>query len=102
LELLESNDVSPDIVEYISTPPDGKTLLRIAKLLETPLADLLRRGESEFKDAGSAVPLDDEQALAEWLHANPRVIERPIVVDEEHNRAVIGRPPENVLELLNK
>lgn len=101
LELIESRGISPEIVEYLSTPPDAATLLRVAGLLELPLTALLRRGESEFKDAGDAVPLDDEQALADWLHANPRVLERPIVVDEEHSRAIVGRPPENVLRLLD-
>jgi arsenate reductase-like glutaredoxin family protein len=46
--------------------------------------------------------VDDGQALSIWLHHHPRVLQRPIVVDEDNNRAVIGRPPENVLELLQK
>lgn len=69
-------------------------------MLGVPLADLLRRGEDAFVQAGDTVPLHDDKALAAWLHDNPRVLERPIVVDEDSNRAVIGRPPENVLSLL--
>ena len=102
LELIESRGVTPEIVEYLATPPDASTLLRLARQLDMPLADLLRRGEPAFRDAGDAVPLDDQAALAEWLHANPQVLQRPIVVDEEHDRAVIGRPPENVLSLLGQ
>lgn len=71
-------------------------------MLELPLADLLRRGEAEFRDAAGRVPLDDEAALANWLAAHPRVLQRPIVVDEEQERAVIGRPPENVLGLISQ
>ena len=100
LELIESKGVSPNIVEYLAAPPDAETLLRVAGLLGGSLADLLRRGEDEFKNAGDSVPLDDEAALATWIHDNPKVLERPIVVDEEHDRAVVGRPPENVLDLL--
>lgn len=102
LEILESQGISPTIVEYLVTPPDADTLLRLAKLLDVPLADLLRRGEGAFKDAGDSVPLDDDQALAPWLHDNPGVLQRPIVVDEANDRAVMGRPPENVLSLLNR
>lgn len=101
LELLESNGISPTIIEYLLTPPDRDTLLRLASLLGVSLADLLRRGEDVFKVAADCVPLDDEIALADWLHDNPRVLERPIVVDEDQNRAVVGRPPENVLNLLH-
>lgn len=100
LELIESRGISPEIVEYLEAPPDPGTLVRIAKLVGKPLAELLRRGEAEFKEAGDAVPLDDEAALAAWIHANPRTLERPIVVDEQNDRAVVGRPPENVLDLL--
>lgn len=100
LELLESNGVNPTIVEYLESPPDAEALQRIAQLLGMPLQTLLRRGEDEFKLAGDEVPLEDEQALASWLHLHPKVLERPIVVDEKNNRAVVGRPPENVLDLL--
>lgn len=100
LELLQSHGVTPTIVEYLAAPPDADTLQRIAGLLGTPLQDLLRRGEDAFSDAGDDVPLDDEKALAHWVHQNPSVLERPIVVDEDNDRAVLGRPPENVLDLL--
>ena len=90
--MIESAGVSPTIVQYLTAPPDADTLLRISALLDIPL--------SEFKDAGDAVPLDDNEALADWIAANPKVLERPIVVDEEQGRAVVGRPPENVLSLL--
>lgn len=101
LEILKSRNISPNIVEYLSTPPDADTLLRLARLLGLRLSDLLRRGEAAFKDAADRVPVADDQALAAWLHENPVVLERPIVVDEDKDRAVVGRPPENVLKLLH-
>ena len=66
------------------------------------VAGLLRRGEEEFKQATDLPDLDDDAALAGWLESHPKVIERPIVVDEGSEIAVIGRPPENVLKLLRK
>ena len=71
-------------------------------MLGMPVAGLLRRGESEFKDTTSLPALNDDAALAAWLGQHPRVMQRPIVVDEDSATAVIGRPPENVQELLDK
>ncbi len=102
LELIESSGVTPKIVEYLKTPPDPDTLLRIAKLVGVPLVELLRRGEADFKEAGSNVPIDDQQALAAWLHQHPRVLERPVVIDDESERGIVGRPPENVLPLFSR
>ena len=100
LQLIEAKGITPNIVEYLQTPPDAATLQRIAGLVGVPLAELIRRGEDEFRDAGDAVPLDDEAALADWIHAHPKVLQRPIVIDEDNHRAVVGRPPENVHDLI--
>ena len=102
LELIEGEGIEPKIVEYLSQPPDAATLLKLAHLLDLPLEDLLRKSEDEFKQAGDSVPLDDEAALAAWVNDHPKVLQRPIVVDEDKGAAVIGRPPENVLELLRQ
>ena len=102
LELLQESGVQPTIVEYLREPPSADATLRHASLIGVRVADLLRRGEDEFKQADDLPDLDDDAALAGWLEAHPKVIERPIVVDETNNRAVIGRPPENVLDLVGK
>jgi len=102
LELLEQAGVNPAIVEYLNTPPSAAATLRNAELVGVRVADLLRRGEDEFKQADDLPDLDDDAALARWLELHPRVIERPIVVDEDNDRAVIGRPPENVLGLIGQ
>jgi arsenate reductase len=99
LELIRSNGIEPSIVEYLKTPPDAATLAKLSSLLGTPLSDLLRRNEDDFRNAGNSVPLDDGDALAAWVSEHPKVLERPIVVDEDAGRAVMGRPPENVLAL---
>ena len=100
LQLLTDAGVSPVIVEYLKTPPDAAATQRLASQLGVRVADLLRRGEAEFREATDLPDLDDDAALAAWLEQHPIVIERPIVVDNESDRAVIGRPPENALELI--
>lgn len=100
LELIESRGITPRIVQYLREPPDAATLLRLANLLGQPLAQILRTSEAEYVAAGDAVPLDNEQRLADWVNQHPRVLQRPIVVNESCNSAIIGRPPENVFDIL--
>jgi arsenate reductase len=102
LELLENSGIEPTIIEYLHTPPSAAATLRHAALIGVRVADLLRRGEAEFKEAADLPDLADDAALAAWLEMHPKVIERPIVVDEENDKAVVGRPPENVLELIGQ
>ena len=102
LELLEQAGIAPTIVEYLKSPPDAATILRNASLIGIRVADLLRRGEDEYKQANDLPDLEDDAALAAWLERHPKVIERPIVVDEDAGRAVVGRPPENVLGLVSQ
>ena len=101
LEIIEAQGLKPRIVEYLEEPPPPDTLLRLAEMLEVPLIQLLRTSETEFDDSAEPVPVDDDQALSLWLHQHPRVLQRPIVVDEDTDRAIVGRPPELVLELLS-
>ena len=100
LELLKESGVEPAIVDYLQQPPDADRILRMARLLGIPVADLLRRGEDAFKNATDLPDLSDDAALAAWMARNPRTLQRPIVVDDDNDRAVLGRPPENVLELV--
>jgi arsenate reductase len=100
LEIITESGLQPAIVEYLSNPPDAERILRMADLLGMPVSALLRRGEDEFKNATDLPELDDDTALAAWLAQNPKVLERPIVVDDTGNRAIVGRPPENVRELI--
>ena len=102
LEIIVESGVEPTIVEYLNTPPEAETTLRLASLLAIPVADLLRRAEDEFKDAVDLPDLDDNEALAAWIAVHPRALQRPIVVNEKIGKAVIGRPPEIVLEILGK
>ena len=101
LKLIRDRGHEPAIVLYLEATPSAAEILGIAQQLGVSVADLLRRGESAFRDATDLQDLSDDVALAGWLEAHPIVIERPIVVDEDSGKAVIGRPPENVIELLS-
>ena len=102
LNILKNAGVDFAIVEYLTQPPSPERLLEIAAMLDLPLGELLRRGEPAFKQADKLPELDDGSALAAWLSKNPSVLQRPIVVDDVHRRAAVGRPPESVEELLQR
>lgn len=96
LQLIEDKGVTPEIVEYLNTPPSAAELKEvIAKLGITP-RQLLRKKEAAEYGLNDDALSDD--ALIAGMVANPRAIERPIVV--KGDKAVLGRPPENVLDLL--
>ncbi|MBY0430743.1 MAG: arsenate reductase (glutaredoxin) [Rhodospirillales bacterium] len=95
LKMLEENGVQPTIVDYLKTPPGEAELKRILGLLGKGPRDLLRAKEA--REAGLPADLDGDALIAAMV-ANPAVIERPIAVAGD--KAVLGRPPENVLKVL--
>lgn len=98
LELLDRRGITPTIIPYLDQPPDAATLKALLAMLGLPTRGLLRTGEAEYAALGLSDPgLDDDQLVAAMV-AHPRLIERPVFV--HRGRAVIGRPPERVLELL--
>ena len=101
LEIIQDAGVAPEIVLYLQAAPEAAEILDIANKLGKAVADLLRRGESQFKEADDLPDLEDNAALAAWLEMHPVVLERPIVVDTNSGKAVVGRPPENVIGLLS-
>lgn len=98
LALLEARGTTPAIVRYLDTPPDAATLKKLLKALGISARELLRQKETEYLELGLDNPaLSEADLIAAMIH-HPRLIERPIAV--AGTRAVIGRPPEKVLELL--
>ena len=98
LELLEERGLNPTVVRYLETPPDAATLQALLARLGIGARQLLRTGEDEYKSLDLANPaLTDEQLIAAMAE-HPKLIERPILVAGD--KAVIGRPPEKVLEIL--
>lgn len=99
LELLRERGIEPTIVPYLETPPTAQQLRELLAMLGLPPRDLLRTGEDEYAALGLSDGSLSDSALIEAMVAHPRLIERPIFVHDQ--RAVIGRPPERVLELLD-
>ena len=98
LALLEENNVDLEIIEYLSNPPSASELADVIGLLAIEPRDLMRKGESEYKDSGlDNTELSNQEQIA-LMVANPKVIERPIVIG--NGKAAIGRPPESVLSIL--
>jgi arsenate reductase len=96
LALIKEEGIEPEIVEYLKTVPDNKELKNLLAKLNLKATDILRKGEKIYKENFK----DKDFAEEEWIQImteNPKLIERPIVV--RGNKAVIGRPPENVKEL---
>ena len=98
LTILEDNGIDFDIIEYLKESPNKETLLQIINLLDIKPRDLIRKGETVYKEKllNSENLTDDD--IVQFMVDNPILIERPIVYDD--NRAIIGRPPENVLIFL--
>jgi arsenate reductase len=100
LELIRNAGIEPEIRLYLEDSPTAEEISAMAAKLDRPVADLLRRGESAFKDATDLPDLADDAGLAAWVAAHAIVLERPVVLDSDSGKAVIGRPPENVQALL--
>lgn len=94
LALLEASGKQFNIIRYLDDPPSTKELESICKKLAIAPKELARTGEAVYKTLGEV----NDSKWCQILHENPILIERPIVVAGD--RAVIGRPPENVIDLL--
>lgn len=96
LEILRENNVEPEIIDYLKDVPSKQELSELIQLLGIEPVELIRKGEADYKDNFKGKTLTQQ----EWIQAMldyPKLIERPIVV--KGKMAVLGRPPENVLEL---
>ena len=98
LQLLEQNGIKPLIIRYLEDPPDAQALKKILTLLGIQPIDLIRKKEKPYTELGLAQQADDAEALINAMAAHPILIERPIVI--HGSKAIIGRPPERILEIL--
>lgn len=99
LELLQQRGVTLQIVEYLDTPPTLEELERILSLLALEPRELMRRDEAEYKQLQLDNRALDRQQLIAAMQAHPKLIQRPIAING--NKAVIGRPAESVLSILD-
>lgn len=99
LALLEERGVEPTVVRYLDEPLGRDELADLLGRLDAEPAALVRTGEALFKELGvDRATLGDADVVADLLAEHPRLMERPVVI--AGGRAVIGRPPEQVLELI--
>ncbi len=98
LAFLQEKGIEPELILYLKNPPSFEELSEVIDKLGINPLDLIRKKESIFKENFKGKDLSDK----EWIKAmvdHPKLIERPILISE--NRAVIGRPKENVLQLID-
>ncbi|SRR5579883_1669116 len=98
-EILDSRRVDHDTIEYLKTPPDRAALERIIGMLPDPPSELVR-DDKRFKELG--LKMEDYQtreAVIDLLLKYPELMQRPIII--RRGRAVIARPPEKLLPLLD-
>lgn len=98
LQLLEDRGLTPSVVHYLETPLDAAQLERLLGKLGITARQLLRTGEEQYAALNLADPSLTEAQLIAAMAAHPKLIERPIL--EVGDKAVIGRPPEKILEIL--
>lgn len=99
LALLEENGYQPTVIKYLEQAPSIETITQLLKSLGMTPRELIRKGETEYKDNDFANQSLTDETLIAMMHQFPKVIERPIVL--ANGQARIGRPPESVLEILS-
>lgn len=97
LEIINKSGVEVEVVDYQKEPPTKEEFKKILSKLNLKASDLLRKGEVVYKEKFKNSNFTEEEWITIMIE-NPKLIERPIVV--KGNKAVLGRPPENVKDLL--
>ena len=98
LELLGEKNITPTIIEYLKNPPTAEKLKEILSQLGIAPRDLMRKKEDAYKELGLANSSLSDEDLIGFMVTHPILIERPIVV--ANGKAALGRPPEQVLDIL--
>ncbi len=95
---MRDNSIEPTIIEYLKNVPSAEDFQSLATKLNKRPSEFVRKGEADFKENSIAELMDDDEKMFKAMNQFPKIMERPIVV--KGDKAVLGRPPENVLELL--
>jgi arsenate reductase len=95
--LLEEQGVEAEVVKYLDTPPSKEEIVDVLKMLGLSARELMRTKEDIYKEL-ELKDVSDENVLIDAMVANPKLIERPIVIKD--GKAAIGRPIENIVEIL--
>lgn len=98
LALLQDNNIEAEIIQYLENPPSAEDLKHLIKLLGLTARDIIRSGEQEYADQNLGEESLSEESLIQAIIQTPKLLQRPIVV--ANDKAIIGRPPENVLKII--
>ena len=98
LQLLNEQGIQPDVVEYLKEPPSADEIREILQLLGLEPRQLMRQHEAPYKELNLADENLSRETLIQAMIDHPIMIERPIVI--HGNKAVIGRPPEKILDIV--
>jgi len=96
-KLLEERGIEAEVVKYLDTPPNKEEIKDVLKMLGVSAREMMRTKEAIYKELDLKNE-EDEEKLIEAMAANPKLIERPIVIKD--GKAAIGRPIEKVIEIL--
>lgn len=99
LELIRERGIEPEIILYLESPPSLADLKRLLSALGLPASKIVRVKEAEYAESGLTNASSDT-AILKAISKYPKLLERPIVTNGE--RAVLGRPPENIITLLRE
>ena len=100
VEILQNEGILFEIIQYIKTPPSKNDIQDICLKLGCEPKDIVRKGEKDFKENNMKDILDNKDLLISKMNQFPKIIERPIIII--NNKAVIGRPPENIYNIIRK
>ena len=98
VEILKRKNIEFEVIQYIKYPPNADQLKSICTKLNLEPKDIVRIGEKDFKENNLSEIIEDKNLLLEKMVEFPKIIERPIIIIG--NKAVVGRPPENILDIL--
>jgi len=99
LKLIKEQNIEPEIIEYLKTPPSAAEIRKLLKLLNLTPREIMRKGEAVYQSMDLDNPEMSDDDLINAMVANPILIERPIAVCGD--QAVIGRPPANVINIMS-
>ena len=100
VEILENENINFEIIQYIKTPPSENDLKKICSKLDCKPKDIIRKGEKDYKENNISEFLDNTDLLITKMVQYPKIIARPIIIIND--KAVIGRPPENIYIIIKK
>ena len=98
LEIIKSKNIEPTIILYLINKLSKTEVKKLLSKLGLSIRDILRTGEDEYKNNNLKNENLTDDRLIDFLIKFPKLLQRPIVVKD--NKAVVGRPPENILDVL--